>query len=113
MEMNPLIMLVSTKNQVGFLFHIFLWYLDSQTGNPWLGPPSNYLPSDLAANHGTFTDVNGTGLPSMASFRPQQQPTYNNSGNEQTVQTGEALGKALQSVRNIIEFIINHECLDI
>jgi hypothetical protein len=34
----------------------------------------------------------------MASFRPQQQPMYTNSGNEQTVQTGEALGKALQSV---------------
>jgi hypothetical protein len=34
----------------------------------------------------------------MASFRPQPPPTYNNSGNEQTVQTGEALGKALQSV---------------
>jgi hypothetical protein len=74
------------------------YYVDSQSGNPWLGPPSNYLPSDLANNHGTFTDVNGTGLPSMASFRPQQQPMYTNSGNEQTVQTGEALGKALQSI---------------
>jgi hypothetical protein len=34
----------------------------------------------------------------MASFRPQQQTPYSNSGNEQTVQTGETLGKALQSV---------------
>jgi hypothetical protein len=35
----------------------------------------------------------------MASFRPQQQTPYTNSGNEQTVQTGETLGKALQSVK--------------
>ena len=34
----------------------------------------------------------------MASFRPQTQTPYSTSGNEQTVQTGEALGKALQSV---------------
>jgi hypothetical protein len=34
----------------------------------------------------------------MASFRPQQQTPYTNSGNEQTVQTGETLGKALQSI---------------
>ncbi len=51
-------------------------------------------------NHGTFTDANGTCLPSMASFRPQQQTTYTSNGNEQTVQTGETLGKALQSVWN-------------
>jgi hypothetical protein len=76
-------------------FHFFfLFLLDGQSGNPWLGPPSNYLPND----HGTFTDANGTCLPSMASFRPQQQPSYTSSGNEQTVQTGETLGKALQSV---------------
>jgi hypothetical protein len=35
----------------------------------------------------------------MASFRPQQQTPYASNGNEQTVQTGETLGKALQSVR--------------
>jgi hypothetical protein len=69
------------------------YYVDSQSGNPWLGPPSNYLPND----HGTFTDANGTCLPSMASFRPQQAP-YTSNGNEQTVQTGETLGKALQSI---------------
>jgi len=75
------------------------YYVDSQSGgNPWLGPTSNYLPNDLANNHGTFTDANGTCLPSMASFRPQQQTAYPNSGNEQTVQTGETLGKALQSI---------------
>ncbi len=34
----------------------------------------------------------------MASFRPQQQTPYTSGGNEQTVQTGETLGKALQSV---------------
>ncbi len=38
----------------------------------------------------------------MASFRPQQQAAYAGSGNEQTVQTGETLGKALQSVWNKI-----------
>jgi hypothetical protein len=36
----------------------------------------------------------------MASFRSQQGTTYTSNGNEQTVQTGETLGKALQSVRN-------------
>ncbi|CAF1208397.1 unnamed protein product [Adineta steineri] len=70
------------------------YFVDSQSGNPWLGPPSNYIPND----HGTFTDANGACLPSMASFRPQQQPTYSSNGNEQTVQTGETLGKALQSI---------------
>ena len=35
----------------------------------------------------------------MASFRSQQQASYTSSSNEQTVQTGETLGKALQSVR--------------
>lgn len=66
-------------------------------------PPTtaNYLPNDLAANHGTFTDANGACLPSMASFRPQT--TYNTNGTEQTVQTGEALGKALQSVCNHLD----------
>jgi hypothetical protein len=34
----------------------------------------------------------------MASFRSQQQTAYTTNGNEQTVQTGETLGKALQSV---------------
>ena len=46
----------------------------------------------------TFTDANGACLPSMASFRSQQGTTYTSNGNEQTVQTGETLGKALQSV---------------
>lgn len=72
------------------------YYPDGQNGNPWLPPTTNYLPSDLATNHGTFTDANGACLPSMASFRPQT--TYNTNGTEQTVQTGEALGKALQSI---------------
>ncbi|CAF0783513.1 unnamed protein product [Rotaria sordida] len=74
------------------------YYIDSQSGNPWLGPTSNYLPNDLVNNHGTYNDANGTCLPSMASFRPQQQPSYTSNGNDQTVQTGEALGKALQSI---------------
>lgn len=99
MDPNPLIMLVSTFPHDSLLSHICPSYLiDSQSGHPWLGPTSNYLPNDLANNHGTYTDANGTCLPSMASFRPQTQTPYSASGNEQTVQTGEALGKALQSV---------------
>lgn len=103
MDRNPLIMLVSkTEKMLVFSYSwiFFLPQLDSQGGHPWLAPTSNYLPSDHANNHGTFTDANGTCLPSMASFRPQTQTPYPNSGNEQTVQTGEALGKALQSVGN-------------
>ena len=50
-------------------------------------------------NHGTFIDTSGTGLPPMASFRSQQQTTYTSNDSEQTIQTGETLGKALQSVR--------------
>ncbi len=79
--------------------------IDGQNGTPWLPPPpppplsaSPYLPNDLASNHGPFTDSSGVCLPSMASFRSQQQGTYTSNGNEQTVQTGETLGKALQSV---------------
>lgn len=108
MDRNPLIMLVSQFTTMLFFFSSFASFLvlslaDSQSGHPWLAPPpppSNYLPNDLANNHGTFTDANGACLPSMASFRPQTQTSYSNSGNEQTVQTGEALGKALQSVGN-------------
>ncbi|CAF1292638.1 unnamed protein product [Adineta steineri] len=76
------------------------YYVDGQNGTPWLPPPptSAYLPNDLANNHGSFTDSNGSCLPSMASFRSQQGGTYSNNGNEQTVQTGETLGKALQSI---------------
>jgi len=46
----------------------------------------------------------------MASFRPQQQTPYTSSGNEQTVQTGETLGKALQSVRNKIQKKARENC---
>ncbi|CAF0739676.1 unnamed protein product [Didymodactylos carnosus] len=69
------------------------YYIDSQ--NPsWINgmpTPSNYLPND---NHSQFSDSNAC-LPSMASFR---SGTYGSNGTEQTVQTGEALGKALQSI---------------
>ncbi|CAF4131643.1 unnamed protein product [Rotaria socialis] len=74
------------------------YYVDSQTGNPWLAPTPNYIPNDLGNNHGTYNDASGTCLPSMASFRPQQPTTYTSNGNDQTVQTGETLGKALQSI---------------
>ncbi|CAF3354443.1 unnamed protein product [Rotaria sp. Silwood1] len=74
------------------------YYVDNQNGNPWLGPTPNYIPNDLANNHGTYNDANGTCLPSMASFRPQQSTTYTSNGSDQTVQTGETLGKALQSI---------------
>ncbi|CAF1286792.1 unnamed protein product [Rotaria magnacalcarata] len=74
------------------------YYVDSQAGNPWLAPTQNYIPNDLGNNHGTYNDANGTCLPSMASFRPQQPTTYTSNGNDQTVQTGETLGKALQSI---------------
>ncbi len=73
--------------------------IDGQNGTTWIPPPpSTYLPNDLANSHGPFTDANGACLPSMASFRSQQGTTYTSNGNEQTVQTGETLGKALQSV---------------
>ncbi|CAF3233384.1 unnamed protein product [Rotaria socialis] len=80
------------------------YYIDGQGGTSWLPPPppppssSTYLPNDLAGNHASFTDSNGACLPSMASFRFQQTASYTSNGNEQTVQTGEALGKALQSI---------------
>jgi hypothetical protein len=70
---------------------------EGQNGASWIpGPPptATYLPND----HGTFTDATGACLPSMASFRSQQGTTYTSNGNEQTVQTGETLGKALQSI---------------
>jgi hypothetical protein len=87
-----------------FSYETFFGLIDGQNGTPWLPPPppplsaSPYLPNDLASNHGPFTDANGSCLPSMASFRSQQGTTYTSNGNEQTVQTGETLGKALQSV---------------
>ncbi|CAF5205414.1 unnamed protein product, partial [Rotaria magnacalcarata] len=77
------------------------YYIDEQGGTSWLPslpPPSTYLPNDLAGNHASFTDSNSACLPSMASFRFQQTASYTSNGNEQTVQTGEALGKALQSI---------------
>ncbi|UJR23688.1 hypothetical protein I4U23_026670 [Adineta vaga] len=80
------------------------YYVDGQNGGPWLPPPpttSTYLSNDLSTAHGTFTDAAGSCLPSMASFRSQQAvvaAAYTNNGNEQTVQTGETLGKALQSI---------------
>ncbi|CAF0933490.1 unnamed protein product [Adineta ricciae] len=70
------------------------YFVDGQNAHPWIGPPGTYLPNE----HGTFTDANGTCLPSMASFRPQVPTPYTSNGNEQTVQTGETLGKALQSI---------------
>ncbi|CAF1172671.1 unnamed protein product [Adineta ricciae] len=76
------------------------YYVDGQNGAPWLPPThppnSSYLPSDLAAAHGPFVDPATSGLPSMASFRSSQAGIY--ASNEQTVQTGETLGKALQSI---------------
>ena len=66
---------------------------------PWLTSTSTYLPNELANNHVPYTDSNGACLPSMASFRSQQATTYPSNGSEPTVPTGEALGKALQSVR--------------
>ncbi|CAF3880724.1 unnamed protein product [Rotaria sp. Silwood2] len=75
------------------------YYIDGQNGASWLPPPpSTYLPNDLANNHGPFTDSTSACLPSMASFRFQQATSYTSNGNEQTVQTGETLGKALQSI---------------
>ncbi|CAF3425231.1 unnamed protein product [Rotaria sp. Silwood1] len=75
------------------------YYIDGQNGASWLPPPpSTYLPNDLANNHGSFTDSTSACLPSMASFRFQQPTSYTSNGNEQTVQTGETLGKALQSI---------------
>ncbi|CAF1128467.1 unnamed protein product, partial [Didymodactylos carnosus] len=69
------------------------YYIDNQ--NPsWINgmpTPSNYLPND---NHLQFSESNSC-LPPMASFR---SGTYGSNGTEQTVQTGEALGKALQSI---------------
>lgn len=73
---------------------------DGQNGTTWLPPPPPPMPPTstyLANEHGTFTDPNGVCLPSMASFRSQGTP-YTTNGNEQTVQTGETLGKALQSI---------------
>lgn len=73
---------------------------DGQSGASWLPPPAPPMPpasTYLASEHGTFTDPNGVCLPSMASFRSQGTP-YTTNGNESTVQTGETLGKALQSV---------------
>ncbi|UJR25200.1 hypothetical protein I4U23_006553 [Adineta vaga] len=70
------------------------YFVDGQNAHGWLGPPGTYLPNE----HGTFTDANGTCLPPMASFRPQPPTSYTSNGNEQTVQTGETLGKALQSI---------------
>lgn len=67
---------------------------ESQNGAPWLPPPPPPPSIYLANDHGTFTDPNGVCLPSMASFRSQGTP-YTNNGSEQT---GETLGKALQSV---------------
>ena len=66
---------------------------DGQNGASWVPPPAY-----IANEHGTFTDPSGVCLPSMSSFRSQGTP-YTSNGNEQTVQTGETLGKALQSVR--------------
>ncbi|CAF0744725.1 unnamed protein product [Rotaria sordida] len=77
------------------------YYIDGQNSATWLPPPpppSTYLPNDLANNHGSFTDSNSACLPPMASFRFQQTTPYTSNGNEQTVQTGETLGKALQSI---------------
>ena len=97
--------------------------IDNQNGAPWLPPPpplvpSNYLANDLANNQGSFTDATGACLPSMASFRPQPSGAYANNGNEQAAQTGEALGKALQSVRlichsnkSIVEFLCTHRSI--
>ena len=104
MEVIHPIMLVRELLTIGKsneLVHGFSFYLiDGQNGAPWLPPPhppnSSYLPSDLAAAHGPFADPASSGLPSMASFRSSQAGIY--ASNEQTVQTGETLGKALQSV---------------
>jgi hypothetical protein len=73
---------------------------DGQNGTPWIPPPPPLPPTStyLANDHGTFTDATGVCLPSMASFRSQQGTTYTSNTNEQTVQTGETLGKALQSI---------------
>ena len=72
---------------------------DGQNGGPWIPPPPPPPTSAYLANeHGTFTDPSGVCLPSMASFRSQQATVYTSNGNEQTVQTGETLGEALQSV---------------
>jgi hypothetical protein len=101
MEMNQRFMLVRDRIKDQRSSQILcLFLIDSQNGGTWLPPPppSTYLPNDLASNHGPFTDATGACLPSMASFRSQQQATYASNGNEQTVQTGETLGKALQSV---------------
>ncbi|CAF1532437.1 unnamed protein product, partial [Didymodactylos carnosus] len=52
---------------------------------------SNYLPND---NHLQFSESNAC-LPPMTSFR---SGTYGSNGTEQTVQTGEALGNAIQHI---------------
>ena len=101
MEVNRLTMLVSRIAPIMNSSHCLVLLFacsDSQNGMPWLAPSSSYLPNDLASAHGTYTDPNGTCLPSMATFRSQQQAAYAANSNEQTVQTGETLGKALQSV---------------
>jgi hypothetical protein len=101
MEVNRLTMLVSSIAPFNDAFHCLVLFFarsDSQNGMPWLAPSSSYLPNDLANAHGTYTDPNGACLPSMATFRSQQQAAYAANGNEQTVQTGETPGKALQSV---------------
>ena len=94
-----------------FSIDIFLFFSfsDSQNPMPWLTSTSTYLPNEIANNHVPYTDANGACLPSMASFRPQQTTTYPNNGSEPTVATGEALGKALQSVRRIIVIILIDE----
>jgi len=75
------------------------YYVDGQNPMPWLTSTSTYLPNELATNHVPYPDSNAAPcLPSMASFRSQQATTYPNNGSEPTVPTGEALGKALQSI---------------
>lgn len=112
MAMNRLIMLVSSidpsiHQSIRRHFSFFFSSLDSQNPMPWLTSTSTYLPNELASNHGPYTDSNAACLPSMASFRSQQATTYSANGNEPTVPTGEALGKALQSVKEFhLELII-------
>lgn len=66
----------------------------------WLAPAANYLPNELTPTHVPYPDANNvSGLPSMASFRSQTNIPYVTSANEQTAQTGETLGKALQAVK--------------
>lgn len=106
METIQLIMLVSSNKSCWWkisssLTLSFLLFLDGQNPMPWLTSTSTYLPNELATNHVPYTDSNAAAcLPSMASFRSQQATTYPNNGSEPTVPTGEALGKALQSVRH-------------